>query len=161
MIRHQRLTMTPSRAVVIFKSEKEGAGHHREALPWWFFGILGGAITVWLWPQLPFLRFLQMPELPSGEEIRDMPDWLYRVFPLDQATLPTPLTEDEVPSWLYWTVAAIHFLPGLLIGLAVGWYFIKPVNAALGWFFREFNRLFDHLTNLYGRGWLVLKLSVM
>ncbi len=91
-----------------------------------------------------------------------MPDWLYRVFPLDAATLPTQLTEDEMPSWLYWTMTAIHFLPGLLIGLAVGWCLIKPVNAALGWFFREFNRLFDHLTNLYGRvvGWC-LKLSVV
>src|SRR5262249_13343377 len=68
------LTMTPSRAVVIFK-KKEGAeppppsppsqggasvtsppyeggagGGHREALPWWIFGIFGGLCTVWLWP---------------------------------------------------------------------------------------------------------------
>jgi multidrug efflux pump len=56
---------------------------------------------------------------------------------------------------------AIHFLPGLLIGLAAGWKFIKPVNAALGWVFREFNRLFDRITDRYGRvvGWF-LKLSV-
>jgi len=156
------LTMTPSRAVVIFKAEKPGAGHHREALPWWFFGILGGVITVWLWPQLSFLEVLQLPELPSGEEVSQMPDWVYRVFPLDAATLPTQLTEDEVPTWLYWTIIAIHFLPGLLLGLAAGWYLIKPVNAALGWFFRAFNRFFDYLTNLYGRavGWF-LKLSVV
>src|SRR4051794_10162867 len=63
------LTMTPSRAVVIFQSEKPGAGHHREALPWWFFGILGGVFTVWLWPLLPFLKVLHLPELPSGEEV--------------------------------------------------------------------------------------------
>src|SRR5580693_2018401 len=156
------LTMTPSRAVVIFKAEKGGAGHHREALPWWFFGIVGGVLTVWLWPYLPFLKLLQLPELPSGEEISQMPDWLYRVFPLDATTLPTSLTEDEVPDWLYWTMTAIHFLPGLLIGLAAGWFLIKPVNVALGWFFRAFNRLFDHLTILYGRvvGWF-LKLSVV
>jgi multidrug efflux pump len=156
------LTMTPSRAVVIFKSDKDAGHHHREALPWWFFGILGGVCTIWLWPQLEFLKVLALPELPSGDEISQMPDWLYRVFPLDAELLPTQLTEDEVPSWLYWTVTAIHFLPGLLIGLAVGWYLIKPVNAVLGWFFRAFNRLFDHLTNLYGRvvGWF-LKLSAI
>jgi multidrug efflux pump subunit AcrB len=156
------LTMTPSRAVLIFKSDTPGGHHHREALPWWFFGLVGGVLTVWLWPSLPFLKALQLPELPAGEDVSRMPDWIYRVLPVDTTTLPTQLTEDEMPSWLYWTVTAIHALPGLLIGLAVGWFLIKPVNAALGWFFRGFNRLFDHLTNLYGRmvGWC-LKLSVV
>jgi multidrug efflux pump len=161
------LTMTPSRAVVIFKSQ-EAVGHvgnvphKREALPWWFFGILGGAITVWLWPYLPFLKLLHLPELPSGEELSKMPNWIYRVYPFDAATLPTEYTEDEMPSWLYWTMTAIHSLPGLLIGIGVGWFIIKPVNAGLGWLFRAFNWLFDHLTNLYG--WVVgrcLKVSVV
>jgi multidrug efflux pump len=76
--------------------------------------------------------------------------------------LPTQLTEDEMPSWFYWTMTSVHFLPGLLIGLAVGRLLIRPVNAALGWVFRAFNRLFDHLTDLYG--WVVgrfLKVSVV
>jgi multidrug efflux pump len=153
------LTMTPSRAVVIFKSDK-GAGHHnREALPWWFFGILGGVFTIWLWPQLPFLKVLQLPELPSGDEVSQMPGWLYRL-PLDATMLPTQYSADEVPTWLYWTMTAIHFLPGLLLGLVVGWYIIKPVNAVLGYIFREFNRLFDYITKLYGSivGWF-LRLS--
>jgi len=171
------LTMTPSRAVVIFRKDEgggmrdEGKAAHpssllphpsREALPWWFFGILGGVFTVWLWPLLPLLKLLHLPELPSGAEVSRMPDWLYRVFPLDATMLPTQLSGDEVPNWLYWTMTTIHFLPGLLIGLTAGWYLIKPVNAALGWFFRAFNRLFDHLTTLYGRvvGWF-LKLSVV
>ncbi len=156
------LTMTPSRAVVIFKSEKAGAVHHREALPWWIFGILGGVFTVWLWPRLGFLKLLDLPELPTGEEVSQMPDWLYRFFPLDAATLPPQLTLDEIPSWLHWTVTAVHFLPGLLIGLVAGWYLIKPVNAALGWFFRAFNRVFEGLTSLYGRAvGFILSFSVV
>ncbi len=43
------LTMTPSRAVMIFKTEDTGGhgGHElkREALPWWFFAIIGGLIA--------------------------------------------------------------------------------------------------------------------
>ena len=37
------LTMTPSRAMVIFKQKpgENGHGHRREALPWWVFGLLG------------------------------------------------------------------------------------------------------------------------
>ena len=48
------LTMTPSRAVLIFKTEEGTSGHqHRkEALPWWIFGVVGGLVTVWLGPQL-------------------------------------------------------------------------------------------------------------
>src|SRR5262249_49330355 len=142
------LTMTPSRAVLIFKA-KEGSGHahHREALPWWIFGVLGGVLTVWLWPHLPFTGELDLPELPSGDEVSRMPEWLYTVFRLDPATLPRELSAREVPAWLKWTVTGVHFLPGLLAGLVVGWFAIRPVNAGLGWAFRAFNRGFDRLTS--------------
>src|SRR5208282_4279007 len=47
------ITMTPSRAVMIFKTEEgKGHEHRREALPWWIFGIVGGCITVLFGPQL-------------------------------------------------------------------------------------------------------------
>src|SRR5438128_3120508 len=44
------ITMTPSRAALIFKTEETGAGHklQKEALPWWFFGIVGGILSIWL-----------------------------------------------------------------------------------------------------------------
>src|SRR5437870_1443355 len=56
------MTMTPARAASIFASRsssnlhsaKEGPGERghghqvKEALPWWFFGLLGGLASVWL-----------------------------------------------------------------------------------------------------------------
>jgi multidrug efflux pump subunit AcrB len=140
------LTMTPSRAVIIFKAdEAAGHGHKREALPWWIFGVLGGLLTVWLWPQLPF----QPAELLS--------------LPADWLELPTdPEALAEVPTWRSWTITGIHFLPGLLVGLVVGWVVIRPVNAVLGWVFRAFNRGFDWLTAVYGRVvGLLLRLSLV
>jgi multidrug efflux pump subunit AcrB len=146
------LTMTPSRAVLIFKAdEAAGHAHRREALPWWLFGILGGVLTVWLWPQLPFFGQLGLPQLPQGEETTRMPAWLYTTFPLDEETLPREMTAEDVPTWFYWTITALQFLPGLILGLVVGWIIIRPVNAVLGWFFRGFNRLFERLTAGYGR----------
>ncbi len=46
------LTMTPSRAVMIFKTEEASHGHEfkREALPWWIFGLIGGVLAVWYAP---------------------------------------------------------------------------------------------------------------
>jgi multidrug efflux pump subunit AcrB len=139
------LTMTPSRAVVIFKAEGTGHGHKKEALPWWIFGILGGVLTVWLWPRLPF-RPADVLGLPA--------DWL------EMPTDPEALNDME--TWRYWAVTGLHFLPGLLAGLVVGWFVIGPVNAVLGGLFRGFNRFFDRLTAGYGRVvGLFLRLSVV
>src|SRR5262249_35047331 len=56
------ITRTPSRAVVIFRTEEQKGGHEhkREALPWGFFGILGGLVTVWLGPLLA-ASYLDLP----------------------------------------------------------------------------------------------------
>jgi multidrug efflux pump len=50
------LTMTPSRAVLIFKTEETAGGHEhrREALPWWIFGVVGGLISASLGPEAAF-----------------------------------------------------------------------------------------------------------
>jgi multidrug efflux pump len=66
--------------------------------------------------------------------------------------------------WRYWTIIALHFLPGMLAGLVVGWFVIRPMNAVLGWLFRAFNRFFDRLTAGYAGivgGLLRLSLIVM
>jgi multidrug efflux pump subunit AcrB len=128
------LTMTPSRAVMIFKSDKPGHAHRREALPWWIFGVLGGLLTASLGPGLlPSVPGL--PAVPPGEE----GTWLEQ--------------------WLPWTV---YFVPGALAGGLIGWVVIRPVNAVLGALFRGFNSLFDRITGLYGATVSgVLRLSVV
>jgi multidrug efflux pump len=134
------LTMTPSRAVLIFKTEVGAHGHEfkREALPWWSFGILGGLLTLWLRPE--YLAGLL--GLSSG--------------------LGGHGGEAEAAKKLTWAATAAYFAPGFPIGLVVGWFIIRPVNAVLGWLFRGFNRLFDGMTGAYG--WMVgksLRMSVI
>ena len=126
------LTMTPSRAVLIFKTEEGEHGHElkREALPWWIFGLLGGLLTLWYGPDFLAGRFgLPAPSAAAGET--------------------------EAAGELSWAATALYFAPGLVVGLAVGWLIIRPVNAVLGWLFRGFNRLFDRMTDVYG--WTVGK----
>jgi multidrug efflux pump len=127
------MTLTPSRAVGIFRTEEAGpegnSGRReptKEALPWWIFGIVGGMLTVWLAP-----RWAGHVGLPAA--------------PGEGASL--------LQKWWYW---GARFTPGLLAGLAAGWFLILPVNAVLGWFFRGFNRVFDGVTAAYG--WTVAKL---
>jgi multidrug efflux pump subunit AcrB len=129
------LTMTPSRAVVIFRTEEgHEHGHRREALPWWIFGILGGISTYYLAP-----KFL------AGR------------WDLAMALRGT------LPAWLSATaVATAYFIPGAVAGGIVGWLLIRPVNAVLGVLFGGFNRWFDRMTAVYGRAVArTLRLSTM
>ncbi len=158
------MTMTPSRALVIFKARAGDAhGRHRaEVVPWWGLGLAGGALTAWLWPQLPFTAHLGLPELPRGEEATPVPGWLLHLLPLDPSVLPPELTEGTVPTWLYGTLIALHALPGVLAGLLLGWFTIRPLNAVLAWLLRGFNGAFDALTAAYA--WtigLALRLSAL
>jgi multidrug efflux pump subunit AcrB len=125
------LTMTPSRAVLIFKTEEAAGGHElvREALPWWIFGVIGGFLTASLIPESAFASIY-----PAGEE------------------------PSAIRSWLIWCVA---FIPGAVAGGVLGRLIIRPVNVGLGWLFRGFNRIFDRLTEIYGKALAgVLRLSV-
>ncbi len=124
------LTLTPSRAAAIFKTEPGADGHahehKREALPWWIFGVLGGLLTVWLGPQF-------------------FPD------PLGLAARYVEEAGADAPGWVWWADRTVYFLPGALLGGVAGWLLIGPVNRGLGAFFRGFNRLFDLGTAVYGR----------
>ena len=152
------MTMTPSRALVIFKArDGHKHGHHAEVLPWWALGLAGGALTVWLWPQLAFTEYLGVPELPYGEETMQAPGWMTQWLPLEPE-----LTEATVPTWLYWSIIAVHALPGFVVGLLVGWLTVRSINTVLSWLLRGFNRAFDAATALYA--WtirLALRASVL
>jgi multidrug efflux pump len=132
------LTMTPSRAVLIFKTEETAHGTHefkREALPWWIFGLIGGLIT-----------------LSYGPEY--LAKWGYL-----QQYLPAPPADssiDETAQRMSWMAKVLYFLPGLVLGGTVGKLIIRPVNFVLGGLFRGFNRLFDRASDLYG--WTVGRL---
>lgn len=120
------MTLTPARAVTIFKTEHSADGHvHvREALPWWFFACLGAWLGyMWLEPQLsqPLLEYL----VPGKEH-------------------------EEAAESMGWAVLSILMLPGLFVGGLIGWFIIRPVNYVLGMLFGGFNKLFDWVASIYG-----------
>jgi multidrug efflux pump len=163
------MTMTPARAAWIFGSRKPGSVRQdsgrvgqtflsandsgrleslphkhgdqgKEALPWWSFALFGGLATVWL--LTPMLRaWLGLPV--GGDDGEPAPAGL-------RATL------------LAWGISGMAFVPGALVGGTLGWFVIRPVNWALGYFFRGFNWIFDRTTQAYGRivGWC-LRLSAI
>ena len=123
------LTMTPSRAVMIFKTEEGSHGVHelkREALPWWIFAIVGGMLSIWLGQDV----FAGKYGLPPA---------------------PNPVEDAEMSMWMSYAIKAAYFAPGAMVGGLFGLLFIRPINAVLGWLFRGFNRLFDQMTVVYGR----------
>jgi multidrug efflux pump len=126
------LTMTPSRAVLIFKTERGSHGHEfkREALPWWSFGLFGGVLAVWYGPRF-LAGHLGLPSSATG-------------------------SEGAAARQMGWAVTAVYFSLGAPAGAALGWLLIRPVNAVLGRLFRGFNRAFDGATAAYG--WIVSKL---
>ena len=125
------MTMTPARAAAVFAGRQPGehGDQGKEALPWWSFALFGGLASVWLLaPTLgPWLG------LPAGGEGGEAtPGGL-------QATVLT------------WGISCVLFLPGAVAGGALGWCLIRPVNWALGRFFRGFNWVFDRTTHAYGK----------
>ncbi len=163
------ITMTPSRAVLIFQIEEEedrrrtenggrrteesapssvlrppsSALPKREALPWWLFAIIGGLVTFWFGPKILTTVF-HLPEvwrpLWNGRE------WLFEIVPWHTHGPK----EADIPAWASWTAATVYFLPGAGLGAGLGLLLIRWVNAVLGIFFGGFNRVFDRMTVGYG-----------
>jgi hydrophobe/amphiphile efflux-1 (HAE1) family protein len=127
------MTLTPSRAVAIFQTEEGGQRHeHRREALPWWIFGILGGVLT---------------------------AWLFETYLAGRLGAPTG---EDVPRWLSWVIWSAAFAPGAIVGGAIGWFIIGPVNAALGWFFGRFNHFFDRLTHLYG--WTVgklLRLSVV
>lgn len=126
------MTMTPSRAVMVFAGYKAG-GHHdaahdtREALPWWGWALLIGALVAWLFSGTVagLLGVAPPAEAGHGEE-------------------PVVSEAAVTMSWVVWGVLfALGTIPGAFLG--------KPINRVLSRFFKVFNRGFDWVANLYGK----------
>jgi multidrug efflux pump len=128
------MTMTPARAASIFGHRKHGEhgseGH--EALPWWAFGLMGGLASLW-W-LLPALGPALGLAVGGGH---------------GHGASESHGHAGTLPAWAgQW----IFILAGFVAGGVVGLLIIKPVNRALAKFFGGFNKGFDRLTALYGRG---------
>jgi multidrug efflux pump len=140
------MTLTPARAAWIFGRRKPGehGDQGKEALPWWSFALLGGLATAWLLaPTLgPTLG------LPAGGE--------------SGASTTGASPGGLQDTLLAWGTYLVLFLPGAVVGGALGWFAIRPVNWVLGKFFRGFNQVFERATRAYGTavGWC-LRLSVI
>src|SRR5437016_3825737 len=102
------MTMTPARAASIFAGRTPGqhGDQGKEALPWWFFGLVGGLVSAWLLEPVVGATLGR----PSGEESGEAaPGGL-------KATVLT------------WGIYLALFLPGAVAGGALGWAVIRPVN---------------------------------
>jgi multidrug efflux pump len=136
------MTMTPARAASIFAGRKPGqhGQQGKEALPWWFFGLPGGLVSVWLLTSILYAWL----GLPSGEESGE--------------AMPAGL----IATLLGWAIFFVLFLPGAVAGGALGLIVIRPVNWLLSQFFQGFNWVFDRATAAYGKtvGW-ALRLSAI
>ena len=127
------LTMTPSRAVVIFKAEEGRGTSHHSARP-----CRGGFSASWAACS------------PSGCGPASRSEPAARSCRLARELAGAAHGCGDAQRDGRHGVLADHrdctSCPGLLTGLVVGWFVIRPVNAVLGWFFRGFNRFFDWLT---------------
>jgi multidrug efflux pump len=161
------LTMTPSRAVLIFKTEEalDAAAEAKEAGNNGHNGEHNG----------------EHSGHPGTHKVHEhkkeaLPWWIFGILgglagvwfydhTLAGTTMPWNLGEfpvlggEDVSSrqkWIYRGFQAGFFTPGLLAGCLLGLLIIKPVNAFLGWFFGGFNYWFDRLSDVYG--WVVSKI---
>ena len=116
------MTLTPSRAVAIFeKQQLDEHGHPRHE-----------ALPWWIFAALGGWATV----------------WAAKKYFAAELGL---LAESGGESSLSWPMFFALAVPGALLGGAIGWFVIAPLNALLSICFKGFNKLFDVLTELYGR----------
>ncbi len=132
------MTMTPSRAVQIFKQRNPGGhGHATEALPWWGYGALAGSLAVWL----------------GG-------DWVASLFGISMSAHGHGSSEHATAATFgqIWMLRLGIFIPAAFVGVLA----YRPANSALQYFFRGFNWCFEYSSRIYGSVvTMVLRLSVV
>ena len=140
------ITMTPSRAVLLFKTEEKagsgdcGAGAcARNGQP--RIGSGGDMRLARIEAPRPRLRREALPWWIFGVAGGLLTVWLEREFLAGRFGLPAAGTS--------WTLTAVFFIPGGLAGGVFGWLVIGPVNRVLGWSFRKFNHYFDRMSSGY------------
>ncbi|MFN0056724.1 MAG: efflux RND transporter permease subunit [Planctomycetales bacterium] len=105
------MTMTPSRAVMIFRNYQhggEGQGHHREALPWWGYALLAG------WLGATLLQRFAFPDLVGGAQDGDAP-------------------------WIRWLAWGGLWLPGMALGWWISRAANRILSRFFQWFNRGFD----------------------
>ena len=121
------LTMTPSRALMIFKTKEGGEAidAQPEALPWWIFGLLGVAT----------LRLSGRPSWPTAGTAR----------------LPGRRRTRDMPTRRIWAVNdRLYFAPACWSGWRWAGSSSSRSTPCSAGFFRGFNRGFDQMTAGYG-----------
>jgi multidrug efflux pump len=123
------LTVTPAVAVVIFKTTEGGHGHDQKEGDGHGHEHKREALPWWSFGIFGALLAFWI----VGKFTTHDPE-------AETSNLETVLAFVESPAtWI-----------GLVGGLVFGWFLIRPVNAALGFFFTGFNYLFDLFTAGYG-----------
>jgi len=134
------MTMTPSRAVQIFKTEEPHVGGHakKESLPWWGVGLATGTLVVWFGYSL-LQPWLGLP--PAGHGAA-------HGHHTDPGFLERMLRGMMIPdNWLPLAGQVLLFI----LAAIPGWIFQRPIRAGLDYFLRGFNLVFDWAGDLYGR----------
>jgi multidrug efflux pump len=96
------VTMTPSRAVMIFKAGEEGVEHKPEALPWWAFAVVGGLLSCWFLPSRMAITGLE-PSAEAGWTTEELMKWAVWFLPGGLAGWPAgKLVIRPVNAGLHW-----------------------------------------------------------